>query len=257
MSERARAVQAARGALDELKRASGDAPDAGVPVEEVEQLAAAARRAVAVVGRLERHQSSGTSGAAEASGPDDSGSCDGPAAAVYESLRDELRRESMRAMGAAVERQRRQLFSPPAPRPSDRPATGAEGGGGGGAKGAEDTAAQVTAGLRRARWVGTTTTARRAPPRRRGRVLIRPCPHVAPHRARGVLMAEVERTDAAMGVMDDSISALGNINSEFGGSMKSGASIDGRTAADALPRRRWFGGSGPAADGGRRDRVQA
>ena len=61
-------------------------------------------------------------------------------------------------------------------------------------------------------------------------------------------MAEVERTDAAMGVMDDSISALGDINSEFGGSMKSGAPIDGRTAAGAHPRRHWFGG--PARPGG-------
>ena len=49
-------------------------------------------------------------------------------------------------------------------------------------------------------------------------------------------MAEVERTDAAMGVMNDSISSLGNINDEFGGSMKSGEE-EGRTRKGQY---RWF-----------------
>jgi len=49
-------------------------------------------------------------------------------------------------------------------------------------------------------------------------------------------MAEVERTDAAMGVMNDSISSLGNINDEFGGSMKSGEE-EGRTRKG---QDRWF-----------------
>lgn len=143
-SERARAVHAARSALDALKRANDVDDEDNMTVAEVEQLAAAARRAVAVVGRLERHQSSGTSGAASADGGDEDDRPD----QIYESLREELRRESMHAMSAAVERQRNQLFSSPEKDPDAQRADSVKASG---AKDAEDTAAQVTAGLRRAR----------------------------------------------------------------------------------------------------------
>ena len=178
--------------MDALKQVS--LPSSECSVLEAERRAGAARHAVAVVGRLERHWNCSTSsgggggggggaggrrGTDEADGKDSETTDAEESVSAYESLRDELRRESLRAVGAAVERERSALFAPSS---------------GGGAvdattRDAETTAAEVTAGLRR---------------------------------ARGVLMAEVDRTDAAMGVMDDSIKSLGAINGEFDGSMKSG-----------------------------------
>ena len=191
--ERCVAVRRAREALDELKQAS--LPSSECSVREAERRAAAARHAVAVVGRLERHRNCSTSGGGGSGGrrgSDGERDKDGDHVDVrdekafdtHESLREELRSESVRAVGAAVERERSALFAP---------APGTDSGGGNAVdtatRDAESTAAEVTAGLRR---------------------------------ARGVLMAEVDRTDAAMGVMNDSIKSLGAINAEFDGSMKSG-----------------------------------
>ena len=152
-SEHLEAVKRAKDALEKLKTvglARGGTGEDGsgsasgsLSVAEVEQLTAAARNAVAVVGRLER-QSSGTTSTAS----DKNDTC------KYASLRAELRRESVSAMNIAVDDERRQLFSVPSTsssRVSSSASAPIDISNRARTKQAEDTAAKVTAGLRRAR----------------------------------------------------------------------------------------------------------